>query len=1147
MAFKNSQAPKPFNLQYFFAMLRGYAPEYGWLITGSEKTSIIKVVKQPKADQKTLDMSIMPPTAMGNGCSVTPAPGQHHYAKGAKVNVYAHPNPDGGWYFTGWTGNVSGKDLIQHVVMDADKIAVGNFDELLLTVSGKKDKRSYCPNEITKNPKVFHLPITVTASTVDDWELQKLSLRTRGTGDEQKDISGVEVYLGNSKRFSGKFSTDNGELVMTFNPDISIGAGESVRLDLYYHFGFNPKTYAIDTTKSFYVETFATVAKPVHYDEGKIAGNAVHDSLTFARVYNTQGYGFSKIQDAVDAKTTRNGDSCIVCAGNYHESVDLGYRHEGDKYTVVYAKDGPDSTVVVPVGEHSAFMVSGSKWEVNGFGIRTSFDPQSWGPYKQTGIFIELAKKSRIIGNKISFYHLGIFADHGDSTKILNNTIRFSDKECILAAGAKYFEIANNIFLGADTKVPIIHVVDGFGLKIHGNGILGNQLTIKLENVDKCDVYEQVVETEGKDNFNELEMKACDDILFEHNKNVNISAENLEDACISENDMGYITLSEGSSNVLIENNIIHNSHWGIMIAANDKGRWKMLRPMNNVISGNKITKSRGYTIWLDKTEHTTIKNNEIYDNPSSTLLTNSQDVLFEYNKVLRNSNAGLVLRWVTRGKIIGNLFNNNETGIVNEFNKYMTFTNNRLVNNHGSHTGIHAYHSDISVIGNQISGNSGGGIKLDESSSADISYNNIYSNEEVQVENKNDTLSSDASNNFWGSPTGPANGDMTGNLTMTGFLKDTVRVVLSAATDTTRVTAETEDSVDVFMNNFVNPADHLQVTLKDEKGWIEALPEDTFTPDSLGVIFPVKFEVPANTGDSIFDQVTVSCHSLYDTSYAASDTFVLASYVAKVSHFSIDPDSSTLHFGDTLRFSVSGIDQYDHAIAVSPVWTASGGTISANGLFTSDSTEGIIEISASIPDKKMTVITKVYNTNQDIYLDRISLHPDSVSLSPGGEMVFNVDGYNQFGFPKSVQKIWTATGGNISSFGLYRADSVPGTYAVIVRDIDSTQTDTAVVIVEDVTGVEQTTRLSSGVKLSQNYPNPFRGKTQISFTLPRPAEVWLSVHDINGREVERLLKARKPAGTYRLTFDATNLPAGTYFYRLQAGGSVQVKKMILLK
>jgi hypothetical protein len=97
-----------------------------------------------------------------------------------------------------------------------------------------------------------------------------------------------------------------------------------------------------------------------------------------------------------------------------------------------------------------------------------------------------------------------------------------------------------------------------------------------------------------------------------------------------------------------------------------------------------------------------------------------------------------------------------------------------------------------------------------------------------------------------------------------------------------------------------------------------------------------------------------------------------------------------------------------------------------------------------------------------------------------------------------------------------------------------------------VAGIEDI-KNPQAIVLRQNLPNPFRGKTQISFTLPRPAEVWLGVYDINGREVERLLKARKPAGTYRLTFDAANLPAGTYFYRLQAGSSVEVKRMIVIR
>ena len=83
--------------------------------------------------------------------------------------------------------------------------------------------------------------------------------------------------------------------------------------------------------------------------------------------------------------------------------------------------------------------------------------------------------------------------------------------------------------------------------------------------------------------------------------------------------------------------------------------------------------------------------------------------------------------------------------------------------------------------------------------------------------------------------------------------------------------------------------------------------------------------------------------------------------------------------------------------------------------------------------------------------------------------------------------------------------------------------------------------------LLQNYPNPFNPTTTIDFTLPSAGFVSLKVYDLLGREVMTLLNEQKAAGTYRATFDATNLPSGTYFYVLRAGSFNDVKKMTLVK
>jgi len=83
--------------------------------------------------------------------------------------------------------------------------------------------------------------------------------------------------------------------------------------------------------------------------------------------------------------------------------------------------------------------------------------------------------------------------------------------------------------------------------------------------------------------------------------------------------------------------------------------------------------------------------------------------------------------------------------------------------------------------------------------------------------------------------------------------------------------------------------------------------------------------------------------------------------------------------------------------------------------------------------------------------------------------------------------------------------------------------------------------------LSQNYPNPFNPTTKISFGITSSSQVALSVFDISGKEVASLLNEKIQAGKYEVTFDAKNLPSGTYFARLNAGGFTDSKKITLIK
>ncbi|MCU0415119.1 MAG: immune inhibitor A, partial [Ignavibacteriaceae bacterium] len=83
--------------------------------------------------------------------------------------------------------------------------------------------------------------------------------------------------------------------------------------------------------------------------------------------------------------------------------------------------------------------------------------------------------------------------------------------------------------------------------------------------------------------------------------------------------------------------------------------------------------------------------------------------------------------------------------------------------------------------------------------------------------------------------------------------------------------------------------------------------------------------------------------------------------------------------------------------------------------------------------------------------------------------------------------------------------------------------------------------------LEQNYPNPFNPSTVISYQLPVNGNVTLKIYDVLGNEIATVVNEEKPAGSYEVEFNASELSSGMYFYKLQTGKFVATKKMLLLK
>ena len=103
------------------------------------------------------------------------------------------------------------------------------------------------------------------------------------------------------------------------------------------------------------------------------------------------------------------------------------------------------------------------------------------------------------------------------------------------------------------------------------------------------------------------------------------------------------------------------------------------------------------------------------------------------------------------------------------------------------------------------------------------------------------------------------------------------------------------------------------------------------------------------------------------------------------------------------------------------------------------------------------------------------------------------------------------------------------------------------VIDGEISSVKATQTAVTDYVLSNAYPNPFNLSTNIDYSIPRVEHVTLTVYDILGRRVVKLVDEMRGPGRYTVRFNASDLASGVYFYQLESGGFFQAKKMLLLK
>ena len=194
---------------------------------------------------------------------------------------------------------------------------------------------------------------------------------------------------------------------------------------------------------------------------------------------------------------------------------------------------------------------------------------------------------------------------------------------------------------------------------------------------------------------------------------------------------------------------------------------------------------------------------------------------------------------------------------------------------------------------------------------------------------------------------------------------------------------------------------------------------------------------------------------------------------------------------------------------------------------TTSSTDGLVNVSLN-----WETATEVNNYGFEIERHGSTSLTMTSNFIPSGD-----EGWEKIGFVEGH--------GNSNSPKNYSfSDQTPtnsGKYYYRLKQIDSDGT------YEYSNTLEVQVKVPSGFHLSQNYPNPFNPTSKIDFTLPEKQLTSLRVYNLMGELVSELINEIKEPGSYSVTFDASELPSGTYFYTISAGNFIESYKMTLIK
>ena len=179
-------------------------------------------------------------------------------------------------------------------------------------------------------------------------------------------------------------------------------------------------------------------------------------------------------------------------------------------------------------------------------------------------------------------------------------------------------------------------------------------------------------------------------------------------------------------------------------------------------------------------------------------------------------------------------------------------------------------------------------------------------------------------------------------------------------------------------------------------------------------------------------------------SLADTSVVTVSSTAPVLASLSLSPATTTLQTTGTRQFSVTGTMSDGSAVSPAVNWSAHGGTITNGGLYVAGTATGTFPVIATQVGGALTDTSFVTITTPPTLVS-VAVKPDTVVLGPGQSAQLSATGTYSTGSTSTASVVWSATGGSISTSGLYTAGTAGGTFRAVAVVQGSTLADTAVV------------------------------------------------------------------------------------------------------